>query len=145
MNYLYNGIELPAPNWGEGKFVAIHKPASSSFLGYMLVVSEYPITTDKAEAGGWVHFESGKVHLARYTAVEGDEAWSLNAEVEQNGTSYGMHGGLVWANHDIYKYQDPNTLILAASDPISVGGEPIDPTSFMQGYIVGRRLAGMRK
>lgn len=33
-----------------------------------------------------------------------------------------------------------------ASDPIPVGGgEPIDHASFLQGWLVGRRLAGMRK
>lgn len=31
-----------------------------------------------------------------------------------------------------------------ASDPIPVGGEPIDQASFFQGWLVGRRLAGMR-
>lgn len=31
-----------------------------------------------------------------------------------------------------------------ASDPIPVGGEPIDPTSFLQGWLVGIRLASMR-
>lgn len=30
-----------------------------------------------------------------------------------------------------------------ASEPIPVN--PIDPTSFLQGWLVGRRLAGMRK
>lgn len=32
-----------------------------------------------------------------------------------------------------------------ASDQIPVGVEPIDKASFLQGWLVGRRLAGMRK
>jgi hypothetical protein len=48
-----------------------------------------------------------------------------------------------WTNTDILN--EDGSLYLAASDPIPVGGEPIDPTSFMQGWLVGRRLAGMRK
>ena len=52
-----------------------------------------------------------------------------------------------WSNATIYKID--GTVLLEPFEPAPNRSEattaPIDPTSFMQGYIVGRRLAGMRK
>ena len=137
MNYLYNGVEFPAiPTWNKEKYpyLFIHENPG---IWITLWAIDVPLTK-----GGEYLKTNGP--YGYYYWVLKDGVWAVTEYSEgtnAEGSSWGTN--LIWANHDILK--EDGTIYLAASDPIPVGGgEPIDKASFLQGYIVGRRLAGMR-
>jgi hypothetical protein len=137
MNYLYNGVELPPlPQWDKTAypFAAIDRQGDKS-TGYAYFLR---CTANQVKDTGITFLFYAP--LRSYKIV--DDEWAYSTDSDSNYGAPKSSHSLVWADHDVYK---GDTIVLAASDPIPVGGEPIDPTSFMQGYIVGRRLAGMRK
>lgn len=140
-NYLYNGVELLdiRTKWAS-EYDGVPAPygiIASKNGSYVLYVSSVPFVrvnqrVQLNDAGIYVKY--------RYSTVSG-AAWLANGQGlnphDLNCDEY------IWTSHDILN--EDGSVYLAASDPIPVGGEPIDPTSFMQGWLVGRRLAGMRK
>lgn len=137
VNYLYNGVELPAlPEWDKETYPYANIIFFEDSMGkyYKLTASAEPVSGVSAD--GYFSGFSG-VAVQKWGVFDYETAWE---EATLNNTK----GNIIWANHDIST--EDGTLYLAATEPVPVGGgEPIDPTSFMQGYIVGRRLAEMRK
>lgn len=126
-NYLYNGVEAPALPQLTATEQETYPIAMINKNGRLIYCS----AVYDADADGRVTVSLFSTIV--YDVVDGQ--W-----VKQS--TYPMTFKPVWTNTDILN--EDGTIYLAASEPIPVGGEPIDPTSFMQGYIVGRRLAGMR-
>lgn len=138
--YLYNGVEYPAlPDWDKKTYpyACMHFQGAQCFL---YIFSE-PKHLIKEITTGYMTtaVRAGESYMTAYAVRNGEfpEPKVNTAEAE------GVYLRPDWANYDVQN--SDGTIYLAASEPIPVGGEPIDPTSFMQGYIVWRRLAGMRK
>ena len=149
MNYLYNGVEWPDINevWtDELKKISPYAYISVIVIGgarllmmlenpYHYVIEtgitgdSYPVVECEKGKATWVQLQNGKWDTDNQ-GYNDDTAASFGVDV--------WH----WASHDIIK--EDGSVFLAASDPIPVGGEPIDPTYFMQGWLVGRRIAAMR-
>lgn len=127
-NYLYNGVELPSlPDWDKEThpYAVIIKHSN----GYLFAARSTAFTA-AAESGYMVGEASVK-----YLAVDG--VWTTS--------TLAVSGGVIWANHDIYLTADATALVLAASSPVPVTtAAPIEPTSFMQGWLVGKKIAAMR-
>lgn len=146
MNYLYNGVELPElPEWDKEVFpyAVIHNT-----LGIL------SLTLCKHRPYAHIHEGNGSLQIMS-NGSEPKSGDVLTYEIKDGvweliWTSFSYlivaEADMIWCNADIY-YDDKagGELYRATSDPVPVGGEPIDKASFMQGYIVGRRLAGMRK
>ena len=164
-NYLYNGVELPAlPEWDTVAYPYACIAAASSEMEKVpiaaLYVSNVPIYMKAYSAsGGFLYLkDSGTISEYWYDSTLGDTDFSLSETNEENaGLLMGMATDIIWSNYDLLNYSD-DTLYLEASCPIDAEtgeeyhgwcihatAEPIDPTSFLQGWLVGRRLAGMRK
>ena len=149
-NYLYNGVELPALPTVDGYPYALifHQDSENDENDFCyLCLCNSPVKKDATKLSA---VESSSMALMRYDLDGG--AWGEGKAVDYNGWfGVGQVDVLLWTSHAIYYADDyydsalAGTLYLAASEPIPVGGEPIDPTSFIQGWLVGSRLAGMRK
>ena len=138
MNYLYNGVELPAlPEWDKGTYpyAVITECATIPASGatHMLYVTSKKLF---AETDG--ECTNGAGHVYRY--IPGNAEWTYLSEVNIVNGATTTNGEAIWCNGDIY-YKD-STLYLAASDPIPV--TTIDPTSLMQGYLVGCAIRANR-
>lgn len=152
MNYLYNGVELPAlPEWDKEKYpyaFIVQTYAAGMLLGtklYFLTELEcYVADTVECEC---VRYRTGDI---RYNYSESSDSWGEAKEVDASTIDSFRYDTILWTNTDIYCqtdiYYPSGTLYMAASEPVPVGGAaPIDHASFLQGWLVGRRLAGMRK
>lgn len=141
-NYLYNGVELPAlPEWDKETYpyAVIVKSSTATIAGTYLCVSNGEVPTHNGNTT--VQFRGDGI-----TWKLSNDAWGSQTEKSTYFEIGGVVGAssIIWANVDIVNTKS-GAVWRYASEPVPVGGEPIDPTSFMQGYIVGRRLAGMRK
>lgn len=155
MNYLYNGVELPAlPEYDATRyrysFIYLRNNGVYHFFALTSNIEYSPDGTDgndivTVDAGTWVQY--------RLYDLSGE--WTFFSENNQYATltTCDIEAGdkLIWSSHDIIDTTD-NSLYLAASDPIPVGGEPENPTTFTPdpismtlGWLVGRRIAGQRK
>lgn len=148
---LYNGVELPAlPEWDKEAYpyATIMRDTKSGLAG----TSDYTAAIFTRVPMQWSTNHLTTVvttepyQFAQIDHLKGETEWSAIVDKE-NGVSTSIYTTAIWANHDVYHTEATGGgVYLAATEPVPVGGgEPIDPTSFMQGYIVGRRLAGMRK
>lgn len=141
-NYLYNGIELPAlPEWDKEKYPYAYIFKIRSLDRYELCF----LASQLVHNGGDsilvdTPTDEGIAQYAYRFLPSSDTDWvHIDDVVFESGNIVHL---LRWTNHDVC--DEDGNVFMAASEPVPVGGEPIDPTSFMQGYIVGRRLAGMR-
>lgn len=142
-NYLYNGVDVPAlPERDAETFPYIVLWQGTAEHPFNVYYCQSPPIIDSDGKIVYASSALGKCQAYSYWTTD-DMGWV-------GPTNYTAFAGLTtdptgvfWTNADILN--PDGSVFLAASDPIPVGGEPIDPTSFMQGYIVGRRLAGMRK
>ena len=131
MNYLYNGVELPAlPEWDKAAYPYAY------IANYNDVYYLWFQSTPKLTNGGNVIVAIGN---PSYLAKDG--AW-----VKANTGG----GTIIWANADVYygagdaiPDELEGTLYLAASEPVPVLS--IDHTAMVQGWIVGKRLAAQRR
>ena len=130
-NYLYNGVELPQiPEWDKETYPYVAMTISANVVNALM--STEPLGVDDFD------LSDDRVGIKYYINTElNPDTWELAAN-----TNIGYIKPF-WANYDVLN--EDGTIYLAATEPVPVGGEPIDPTSFMQGWLVGRRLAGMRK
>lgn len=138
MNYLYNGVELPAlPEWDKAAYpyAVIATQGRDEWGRCFLYFAEEPFTT--APSGGIGNANSGATLTAQFRYVVGNDVWD-----EGPHTSIGCYP--IWSNFDLYypdNYQsNPGGLCLAASTPVPV----YDPTALLQGYLVGCRIRAMR-
>lgn len=143
MNYLYNGIELPALPETVCPFACIYNYTHDSYctaanLAFLPEIKHYHGTFGNGEP--YAAIDKTNAVLFWFDDYSGSTNWQ---ETENDAASIIPYRDVVWANFDVV--DEAGNLYLAASEPVPVGGEPIDKASFMQDYIVGRRLAGMRK
>lgn len=136
MNYLYNGVELPAlPEWDTETYpYAWLKETYTSipkrlrcFLTAMKRI-EYK-------------YENGGIYLKRDAVryyIGDSKEWEL---LEQSGESEWLsvdgandNKPAFWSNFTIYN--EDGSVYLAASDPIPVN--PPNPTAMLMGYMVGQ-------
>lgn len=145
----YNGVELPTlPEWDKETYpyaLITHFTGIAGTIDdhYRLICWEsLPPTyvSSNKDYIGNSDADADPIPAVQATYWDGDTAWKGFEEFTVRNASL---NSLVWANFDIYA--SDGTLYLAASDPIPVTtAAPIDPTSFMQGWLVGRRIAAMR-
>lgn len=152
--YLYNGVELPDINT-----VWIDKKTYQHASIGRIATSYAPLTYTQVL---WVYGEpalaTGNNATSTLAIPNPYLRWVLEegAWVESplsDTVIYTTDAALFyhWANYDVY-YNDnpandaePNSLYLAASDPIPVSTAPApDPFWMAMGWMVGRMLAGMR-
>ena len=139
-NYLYNGMEFPAPpEWNKEKypFAVISKDAFNYY--FYITGKEINESLTGTIHNGW----HCRVPYVKYQKT-GNE-WVYQSQ----GDSIGSLGdGVItskvyWTNTDLY-YND-GTLYLAASEPIPVGTAPgLDPLSMWLGWKAGNWVARQR-
>ena len=126
MNYLYNGVELPAlPEWDREAYpyaVMVYNGTQ-----YRLVLKGTPFTV--TVNSGYVSINP--MNYPKYRLVDG--AWESFTQFTASWS------GVMWANHDLY-YADSvadvgGTLYLAASEPIPIS--TFDKASFLAGLACG--------
>ena len=142
MNYLYNGKELPAlPEWDKETC-----PYAIIITGIIVGATDLYCSSEPYIAevvDGYNQITTERVNLLHYRYRTEEYVSGASDGWEQVATSITIHPAPLWTNTDIF-YED-GTLYLAASDPVPVTtAAPIDPTSFMQGWLVVRRIAAMR-
>lgn len=148
-NYLYNGVELPElPEWDKTAYpyVVIRFATSPGVFDDCYIIEAYPgkpITVENTILGATVEYIKLETASSCLTVgsidVDGD-AWEVSQIVFEGEGKYGLKS-IVWSNFDINHVD--GTLYLAASEPVPV---PVyDHTAMVQGWIVGKRLAAMRK
>lgn len=139
-NYLYNGVELPSlPEWDKVTYpyavIVDWGSGENGSYGTMLFVSTTPLTyyaVSNTSFEGIV--KKPYIHYRVYTNLNTDpNAW----EVVDWGADVSIYQpNLIWANHDVV-ISGINTItsppvtdwavgdvVLPASDPVPVGGEP---------------------
>ena len=146
MNCLYNGVELPEipvydhENPVEGYTdpcpYAVLVSGSDTPYEYDCYLYAAPFY---AKDGRITPVSGSMAQCHHYGYVDG--VWQyINSWHFSGGTA--LTGTAFWTNTDIYMRDDTSVLYLAASDPAPVLS--IDHTAMVQGWIVGKRLAGMR-
>lgn len=154
--YLYNGVQLPdisgawdnliqsitAYKLSYGVFVY----APEEQLGVRFYATAYPWRYDGVNVysadskGTFTHWAELEYH--GFEDYDGFMWWKGSAGSWADPLSL-TPGDCFWTSHDILNTD--GTVFLAASDPIPVTEpEPIDPTSMLMGWLVGRQIAGMR-
>jgi hypothetical protein len=137
MNYLYNGVELPAlPEWDKETYPhAIIRTITNN---------EGEITIYRLKVGksvydgndGYVSVEKVDGYYVHSNCSAPFGSWTSPTMVAVAGRA--EYDELVWTNLDIPGVMD-------GSDPIPVNtAAPIDPTSLLMGYRVGQMIRGMR-
>lgn len=138
MNYLYNGVALPAlPEWDKAVFpyAVIENNSDNVILYLSKVCPSAGFLDDGINTAIHAYGEYGDVQT--YGVKDG--LWVAEFTVAY---MYFYDETLLWTNTDIL--HEDNTVFFAASDPIPVVTPEIDPTSMLQGWIVGRRIAAQR-
>jgi hypothetical protein len=143
MNYLYNGVELPAlPEWDKVKYpyaYIVHDIDGAGRYEYVFCMEPKPVTV-LLRTTAFSGTVSASDWTSRYFGYEN------NAWVSGSG---GIIGSVIWSNTDVY-YKDSiegvgGTLYLAASEPIPVGSAPdIEPLPFTEGLRIGQIVRAMR-
>ena len=94
-----------------------------------------------------------------YFLMADDETFAANADGDTTrpipGVAYAIENGewvssvgrinckAIWANHDILN--SDGSVYLPASTPVPVVTNTLDPTALLMGWMVGKRVAGLRK
>lgn len=140
MNYLYNGVELPAlPEYDKEKYpyavIGDHGASWPPALWCLSADAYYELNGNllwlKASAGRSWELEDGK-----WSEYEENAGNAISVLI--NSTSWSSTYELIWTN---FNAEYNGTLYLAASDPIPVNPAPtLDPTSLLMGWQVGNRI-----
>ena len=159
-NYLYNGVELPDINeiWTEE--IKVQHPYAyivRSFLGYRLTCTNSPLYQARftdAEELTYPISAGREVQYIQYSCNFGGSAWSYyDSGLKKNPEPNDIH----WCNTDLKicitdtkstSFTLTDEVYLAASEPVPVGGTTettLDPTALLMGWMVGKRVAGLRK
>jgi hypothetical protein len=140
MFYLYNGIKLP--DVGGVRTDKITYP-NATMVGYtdgdkILLLSTAPLY--KGRHGATIPAGASAIGYK----VVGDAWEQYNTwEPSEYDSSYTAWGSNIWwASYDLLN--EDGSVYLAASEPVPVGGEPIDQQSYLMGWRVGQLLQGMR-
>ena len=142
--FLYNGIPLPDINevWTDKEkcksaFVRKAGAAEGSEVEYRLVLAA------SAECG-YNGKDTVQMWHPTVTYKLLSDNWEKIGESDTVGFGTGYANALIiWSSFDVLNAD--GTLYLAASEPIPVNpAPPIDPTSLLMGWLVGKRIAAMR-
>ena len=152
MNYLYNGVELPAlPEWDKETYpYAVITPMFATTdpnKGAKLYVYSAPLyhaegelttaTACKRMIALWSYLSHPEYGWYKYTSTT--EIGFTDPEDMEAGDIIARSA--VWTNTDILN--EDGSIYLAASDPVPVSA--LDPQSLTAGWLVGKKIAAMRK
>lgn len=160
INYLYNGVQLPAlPEWDRETYpYVVIDDQGGHYYGeptqYLLVAYKTLPTTYSHVYGKDSHGVSGATDYvySGYDSINRPENWysSVNGygacSPSSGGSGLAMRNldTVIWANYDVLNAD--GTLYLAASEPVPVTTTaPIDPAAMMMGVLAGKKIAGMRQ
>lgn len=147
-NYLYNGVELPAlPNWDKTAYPYAAMHSDLLRQTYYLRCFDAPYTV-RADSAVLMPFNIAEGTKYLYFSCKPSDTFAWKDQGEQTAdTQVSFNKYDAWSNYDVIDeggdFYEDGTIVCAASDPVPVN--PIDKASFFQGWLVGRRLAGMRK
>ena len=150
MNYLYNGVELPAlPDyWDSNQFThnLIILDNSSDEPAYRLICSENPLRVVGFDSEGLLEYDYNGLDTREGFCDYESGAWvggSSAMVYGDQGTIFRDYE-LIWADYNVLKAD--GTTYLAKSDPVPVGGGTftIDQASFLAGYKAGAELRRLR-
>lgn len=151
MNYLYNGVELPAlPEWDKEAYpyAAIGRVVYSNSVGdWKLIASDTPFTATVT---------NGHISFMMSAPVMYDNPADQPNEWVSTETGFYSTLEYLWSNHDMYDYNDSTVLVHKASTPISLegmkviewDGDPsglaeLDPGGLWKLYRVGDSLTDL--
>ena len=135
MNYLYNGVELPAlPEWDKEiyPYALIFK---ATFDAYILFLTDVKGTY----ANAVVYYDGNRTDCS---CAQGDADWSEFSEVLSFVRYIASSTRYIWSNYDILN--SDGSIYLAASDPIPVTAPALDPLSLFMGWKAGNWVARQR-
>ena len=160
-NYLYNGVELPDINevWTDKEtypyaFVCRVETEDDEGKaeGVMILLSD---TKGEFNDLAQTHMIPQPFNYCMYGLDGNDYKYAVSGTMD---VAFPLHGEgyttLLWASHDICRtvwngnnYVETDEVMFAASDPIlvSIPTPSPDPTSMYLGWLVGRRITGLRK
>ena len=149
MNYLYNGVELPAlPEWDKTVYPNLIIYYDNGANQYRIVATDVPMVYGYESSIGKYsvhgHYNSGKKSWMR--AEYNDGEWTEFVTITNSSATTLVYcdGDAVWTNHDILNEND-DTIYLAASDPIPVTTAPsVDPLSLLMGWRMGNAVRNMQ-
>lgn len=148
--YRYNGIELPALPEYDKPYALITRHTDGSYR--LSVINKKPIYSASTTRSPKVYYDCVHFNMndsCSYTDYAlSDGAWVEATTATAIGRVFAFNSvsdssekrELVWSNFDVF--DSDNGIYFAASDPIPV--PTLDPTSMLQGWIVGRRIAAQR-
>lgn len=154
-NYLYNGVELPAlPEWDKEKYpyAVIFRNSGDKYILWAMPVEgvyrkDATIAIPKIY-DNVVYFAYKEGDYVRAEIV--DDAWESSIETRLNFLQIPLDkldgsivSTIIWTNHDIISNTD-GSVYFATSTPVPVVTNTLDPTALLMGWMVGKRVAGMR-
>lgn len=138
MDYLYNGIELPAlPNWDKAAYpyAVVNKGVKGL---YNLYCSSVSFTAYEDDYGN-INVSHENSTMLHYQCMTAEYAYGASDGWVEKSTLSNDVGGVFWTNADIF-FAD-GTLYLSASDPVPVTiPKWAHMNSFLKGLALG--LAG---
>ena len=146
MNYLYNGVELPAlPDYDREKYpYALIGSASIDGNGdtfYEFAASSIPIVHAKG-AIEFHNYTRGSGGVWGVIHPEKQSTWTVQQEWDEDGGPVTLPDvPAIWANYDV-PYSDGSGYSVLASEPVPV--TETDHNARIMGWIAGKRLAAMR-
>lgn len=148
MNYLYNGVELPAlPEWDKNvyPYAVIYNTGWGSY--YFIVSKNRLYIQNTTIDGSSRPFLWYLAECPSWLKSDTEDLWTDRGLYKYEGTLISTGAYVLWSNHDI---RNPNgTIYIAASDPIPVPEEEPESThnqtAMLTGFQVGQALRRMRK
>ena len=141
-NYLYNGVELPNINgvWTDKETYPYAFISEIGLLPTYLFLCSNPVTvTPDGGNYGTIHWQTG-TEIATYTLSDG--VWTLQSTETSDG-SVGNYGNyIIWSSFDLLNETD-DSVILAASDPVSAGSSGTANTYARDSFLAGLALGLM--
>ena len=157
MNYLFNGVELPAlPEWDKAAYpYVVIVQSDDAYYAYALTEESYLLR----EINGSKEYQWLKCtapHLRTVYSASTSLGWAgvfaesgswdyINSTLSNSiGCDGEITKPVIWSNHNI-PYEDGTIFFEKCDDPIPVSTFTPDPISMTMGWLVGRRIAGQRK
>jgi hypothetical protein len=139
-DFLYNGVQLPELPDVEGypyKYVFYHTLKSC----YLVICREKAMTVSKGSQYG-DYITADNMNKRYYL---GGDKW---VHINYGSVIFtGDIGSFKWANHTIYYSNGTDIYLDKSTDPVPVNPPeptPLDPTSMLMGWLVGRAVASQR-
>lgn len=142
MNYLYNGVELPAlPEWDKEAYPYAVIAWNYVMAKYMFMASSAPILRYRYGVDGDAELEGFSVKAPRIGRLLTDGVWGDAVSLSSNCVmGVKDNTDIIWSNTDLIN-EDGSTY-LSASDPVPV--PQLNPAALMQGFFGGMRQKEQR-